>query len=71
MCIGGAIISGILIFFSTFSPNVWLLILSYSLMGGFGLGMMFLPAGVAVAYYFNRKRSFAMGEKQRITKLNI
>ena len=35
--------------------------LTYGLMGGFGLGLIYLPATVAVGYYFESKRALATG----------
>ncbi|XP_035829718.1 uncharacterized protein LOC101846861 [Aplysia californica] len=46
---------------STFSPNVDMLIVTYGVFGGFGLGMIYLPSIVSVGYYFEKKRAFATG----------
>lgn len=35
--------------------------LTYGVMGGIGFGMIYLPAVVAVGYYFEKKRSLATG----------
>lgn len=35
--------------------------LTYGVMGGIGFGMIYLPAVVAVGYYFESKRSLATG----------
>ena len=56
------------IFISTFSPNVLLLSLSFSMMGGTGLGMMYVAAMVAVPPYFEKRRSLAMGQFQKRTQ---
>jgi len=60
-CIAGAIVSAVSIFLSTFSPNVYLLMISYGVMGGFGLGLMYVPAVTAVGYWFEKKRSLVTG----------
>ena len=60
-CIAGAIVSSISIFLSTFSPNVYLLMISYGVLGGFGLGLMYVPAVTAVGYWFEKKRSLVTG----------
>ena len=60
-CIAGAIVSSISIFLSTFSPNVYLLMISYGVLGGLGLGLMYVPAVTAVGYWFEKKRSLVTG----------
>jgi len=34
-------------------------------LGGFGLGMMYVPAVVAVGYWFEKRRSLVTGEQMR------
>lgn len=38
-----------------------MLMLTYGVLGGIGFGMIYLPAVVAVGYYFEKKRSLATG----------
>ena len=40
--------------------------LTYGVMGGFGLGLIYLPAVVAVGYYFESKRALATGEHSKV-----
>ena len=63
---------------STFSPNVYMLMvsssffallftvsfpkISYGIVGGLGLGLMYVPAVTAVGYWFEKKRSLVTGE---------
>ena len=61
VCIAGAIVSSVGFFVSTFAPNVPVLMLTYSVVAGTGLGLMYVPAVVAVGYYFDKKRAFATG----------
>ena len=61
MCIAGAIFSCLSIVLSTFSPNVGVLMLTYGIMGGFGVGCIYLPAVVACGYYFEKRRALATG----------
>ena len=42
------------------SMNIYLQML-YGVLGGFGLGLIYLPAVVAVGYYFDSKRALATG----------
>lgn len=61
VCISGAIIASSAFVLSTFSTSVTMLMLTYGLLGGIGFGMIYLPAVVAVGYYFETKRSLATG----------
>merc|ERR1719239_667701 len=60
-CIAGAVVSAAAIFVSTFSPNVYMLMISYGILGGLGLGLMYVPAVTAVGYWFEKKRSLVTG----------
>jgi MFS family permease len=59
--IAGAIIASIGFLASTVAPSVHLLTLTYGVIGGFGLGLLYLPNIIAVSYYFERHRSIATG----------
>jgi len=61
VCILGSVVACIGIGLSTLSPNVPVLMLTYGVIGGFGLGLIYLPAVVAVGYYFESKRALATG----------
>lgn len=61
VCIAGSIISCVAFVLSTFSTSVNMLMLTYGVLGGFGFGLIYLPAVVAVGYYFETKRSLATG----------
>lgn len=61
VCIAGSIIACLAFVLSTFSNSVGMLMATYGFMGGFGFGMIYLPAVVAVGYYFETKRSLATG----------
>ncbi|BFF98537.1 monocarboxylate transporter 3 [Drosophila madeirensis] len=61
VCIAGSIIACIAFVLSTFSNSVSMLMATYGFLGGFGFGMIYLPAVVAVGYYFETKRSLATG----------
>lgn len=57
----GCVIAGIAMGLSTVCPNINLLLIVYGILGGLGCGLMYLPAVVAVGYYFESKRSLATG----------
>ncbi|XP_037913959.1 uncharacterized protein LOC119653442 isoform X3 [Hermetia illucens] len=61
VCIAGSVIACCAFVLSTFSTSVTMLMITYGAMGGFGFGMIYLPAVVAVGYYFETKRSLATG----------
>ena len=60
-CIAGAVVSALSIFISTFSVNVPMLMVFYGVLGGLGLGLMYVPAVTAVGYWFEKKRSLVTG----------
>jgi hypothetical protein len=43
--------------------------LLYSIVAGTGLGLMYVPAVVAVGYYFDKRRAFATGKPYKISDL--
>ncbi|CAF1578289.1 unnamed protein product [Adineta steineri] len=57
----GAILASIGFFMSGFWANIYFYYLSIGVIGGLGLGLIYLPAIVSVGYYFEQKRSLAMG----------
>lgn len=61
VCIAGSIISTVAFALSIFSPTVNWLMFTYGFLGGFGFGLIYLPAVVCVGYYFESKRSLATG----------
>ena len=61
VCIAGSLVSCLGLALSTLSPNVPVLMLTYGVIGGFGLGLIYLPAVVAVGYYFEKRRALATG----------
>ncbi|XP_055372462.1 monocarboxylate transporter 3 [Condylostylus longicornis] len=61
VCIAGSVIGCVAFILSTFSTSVTMLMITYGVIGGFGFGMIYLPAVVAVGYYFETKRSLATG----------
>ena len=60
-CIAGAIISGLAIFISTFSVNVYMMMVFYGVLAGLGLGFIYVPAITEVGYWFEKKRSLVTG----------
>ena len=61
VCILGSVVACIGLSLSTLSPNVPVLMLTYGVIGGLGLGMIYLPAVICVGYYFESKRALATG----------
>ncbi|RUS70172.1 hypothetical protein EGW08_022064 [Elysia chlorotica] len=57
----GAIVAFFGFFISTYSRSLGALIFTYGFLGGFGFGLMYLPAIVMVGYYFERRRALATG----------
>ena len=61
VCISGGIVSCVALLLSTLSVNVPMLMVTYGIVGGFGLGLVYLPAVIACGYYFEKKRALATG----------
>jgi MFS family permease len=59
--IAGAILAGSCLAISVFSKNVFTLFITIGLGGGFGFGLIYLPAIVSVTMYFEKLRSLATG----------
>jgi len=61
VCMVGAVLSWIAFSVSTLSTNVGMLMITYGIIGGFGFGLIYLPAIVSVGFYFESKRALATG----------
>ncbi|CAG5118604.1 unnamed protein product, partial [Candidula unifasciata] len=59
--IAGSLVATAGFVLATLSPNIDVLIVTYGVIGGCGLGMIYLPCIVSVGYYFDTKRAFATG----------
>ncbi|XP_064638129.1 monocarboxylate transporter 12-B-like [Lineus longissimus] len=57
----GAVVGSCGFILSIFAPNIYVLYVTFGLIGGLGLGLIYLPAIVSVGQYFEKKRSFATG----------
>ena len=64
--ITGSIITSVAFSLSIFSVNVPMLMLLYGVLGGFGRGLIYLPAVCAVGYYFEKKRALATGNNHNL-----
>ena len=53
----GSLLAGVSLLASTFSPNAYVLLVTYGLLSGTGLGLICLPVSVACNYYFEKKVS--------------
>jgi MFS family permease len=57
----GSIVASVAVAMSIFSPNIVVMWLSFGLIGGIGMGLVYLPSIVMVGYYFEEKRAIATG----------
>ncbi|RZF35635.1 hypothetical protein LSTR_LSTR013974, partial [Laodelphax striatellus] len=57
----GGVLSATGFIISSFSNSMEMLFLTFGIIAGFGLSLCYVAAVVIVAYYFDRKRSFATG----------
>ena len=46
---------------SSYSSSLTILMITYGIFGGFGLGLMYVPAVIAVSQYFNKRLNLATG----------
>ena len=61
VCIAGAVIASVGLLAASFVNTIPLLIVFYSIVTGFGFGLMYIPAVVACVPYFTKRRSLAIG----------
>lgn len=59
--IAGAITATIGFIMSVFAPNIYFMYFSFGVVSGIGIGLTYLPAIVAVSFWFEVKRSLATG----------
>ncbi|XP_060077608.1 monocarboxylate transporter 9-like [Ylistrum balloti] len=57
----GAFIVSVGLFLSSFSPNLDVMIFFYSIVGGIGFGLFYLPSIVIISEYFEKRRALATG----------
>ena len=63
----GAFIYSASVLLATFSPSPILVLLTYGILAGIGMGILLLPATIGCNFYFEEKRGFANG----IAKMGI
>jgi MFS transporter, MCT family, solute carrier family 16 (monocarboxylic acid transporters), member 14 len=59
----GSILASVSIGLSILSPNIYIMWLLFGLIGGIGMGLVYLPSIIMVGYYFEKKRAIATGEQ--------
>lgn len=57
----GSILASLGFALSAYAPTIEILYLTFGVLAGFGLSLCYVAAVVIVAYYFDKKRSFATG----------
>ena len=71
VCILGASIGGLGFGLSALAANKWVFIFLYGVVGGMGLGTMYVPSIVVVSQYFKAKRGLATGQSNMVSVLII
>ncbi|XP_015182439.1 PREDICTED: uncharacterized protein LOC107069546 [Polistes dominula] len=61
MTIAGGLISGIGFVLSCFSNTIEVMYLTFGVIAGLGLGLCYVTAVVSIAYWFDKKRTLAVG----------
>jgi ERI1 exoribonuclease 2 len=64
----GALVASVGFIFGAFSTSTDMLCLTFGVISGFGLSMVYVPAVVIVAFYFEKKRAFATGRYDNYVK---
>ncbi|KAK9694954.1 Major Facilitator Superfamily [Popillia japonica] len=59
VAVTGAMFGTIAFIASSFAPNIGILILTYGLIGGVGMGMLYMPSVIAIGFYFEKWRGVA------------
>ena len=59
--IAGGIISAVGCILGAFSNSIGVLCLTFGVIAGFGLSLVYVPAILVVAFYFEKRRAFACG----------
>jgi len=59
--IAGGIISAVGCILGAFSNSIGMLCLTFGVIAGFGLSLVYVPAILVVAFYFEKRRAFACG----------
>uniref|UniRef100_A0A8D8X9T0 Monocarboxylate transporter 14 n=1 Tax=Cacopsylla melanoneura TaxID=428564 RepID=A0A8D8X9T0_9HEMI len=61
VCIAGSILSSLALVLSVFASNTMMFTLLYGILGGTGFGLVYISTVILVSYYFELKRSLAVG----------
>lgn len=61
MTIAGGFISGLGFVLSSFSDTIEVMYLTFGVLAGLGLGLCYVTAVVSIAYWFDKKRTLAVG----------
>ncbi|OQV19610.1 putative Monocarboxylate transporter 2 [Hypsibius exemplaris] len=61
VALAGGVIACLGAFLSSYSTQIWQLIMLYGFLTGLGCGLMYLPAVVTVNYWFEKNRARAVG----------
>ncbi|XP_048772237.1 monocarboxylate transporter 9-like [Ostrea edulis] len=57
----GSLLTCLALLVSTCAPSIEVLMFLYGVVGGIGMGLIYLPSIVIIGYWFERKRAFATG----------
>ena len=71
VCILGASLGALGFGLSALAGNKWVFIFLYGVVGGMGLGTMYVPSIVVVSQYFKAKRGLATGQSNMVSVLII
>ena len=67
----GSITAALAIGASIRSPNIYVMWLLFGLIGGIGMGLVYLPSIVMVGYYFEKNRAIATGTTENVYRYSM
>lgn len=58
---GGAIVTSLMYFLTVFAPNIFVIMVTYGIVGGLSTGCTYIASLIIIAEYFDKKRGIATG----------
>jgi len=58
---GGAVVTSLMYFLTVFAPNIYVIMVTYGIIGGLSTGCTYIASLIIIAEYFDKKRGIATG----------
>ena len=66
---GGAVVTSLMYFLTVFAPNIYIIMVTYGIVGGLSTGCTYITSLIIIAEYFDKKRGIATGISKYFIKL--